>query len=102
MRLEMVLFDLMHIGPLGIFRNLCAAVIIDFLQRGKLRHVNEALALRQLWTEFRQGCSGHHIPPPHGTLARRLLGQSKLTDLPELHSCIKATTVKLLVVFVGR
>jgi hypothetical protein len=92
----------MHIGPLGVFRNLCSGVILDMVQRGELRNVDTNTSLRQLWTEFRSWCKSHRIPPPQGTLSLRLLGVSESkSDPPELHSCIKATTVKLLVAFLS-
>jgi hypothetical protein len=103
MRLEMVFFDLMHVGPLGIFRNLCAAVVTDFVERGELRNINDGLSLRQLWLEFTGWCRARRIPPPRGTLSLRVLGRSLgKKDPPELHSSIKATTVKLLVGFLAQ
>ena len=82
LRLELFFWDLMHIGPLGIFRSLTAGVIWDMCQRGELRNLNDELALRLLWQEFRDWCRGLKIPPPRGTLSKRLLGsrEVKLTE----------------------
>ncbi len=74
MRLELVFFDLMHIGPLGIFRSLAAGIIWNMVQRGELRNVNEELSLRLLWQDFRQWCRNHKLAPPSGTLSKRLIG----------------------------
>ncbi len=74
MRLELVYFDLMHVGPLGIFRSLAAGVIWNMVQRGELRNLNDELALRLLWQEFRQFCKNNKLAPPSGTLSKRLLG----------------------------
>jgi hypothetical protein len=102
LRLEMMYFDIMHIGPLGIFRNLIPGIILDMFQRGELRNFNEELSYRLLWVDFQSWCRSHRIPPPSGTLSRRILGSdARGSKMPELHSCLKATTVKLLVVFLA-
>jgi hypothetical protein len=74
MRLELIFFDLMHIGPLGIFRSLVAGVLWDMCRRSEMRNLNDELALRLVWQEFRDFCKGLKIAPPRGTLSKRLLG----------------------------
>jgi len=78
MRLELIYYDLMHIGPLGIFRSLAAGVIWNMAQRGELRNINEELGFRLLWLDFKQFCKNNKIRPPSGTLSKRLLGAGRL------------------------
>jgi hypothetical protein len=45
---DLVHFDVMHILPHGVWRNLNAAVVLDMLRRGELRHVGSARALQEM------------------------------------------------------
>jgi len=99
---EMTFHDPMHVKPLGVDRNLTAGCIVDFLQRGELSNLDGGIALKTLWIEFRKFCRDHGLSAPRGTLSMRVLGRTKTTDIPELHSSIKATVVKWLVVFLAK
>ena len=101
-RHEMTFFDPMHVKPLGVDRNLTAGCIVDFLQRGELSNLNQDISLKTLWLEFRAFCRDHRLHAPRGMLSLRVLGRSSAQDIPELHSGIKATVVKWLVVFLAK
>jgi hypothetical protein len=74
MRLELIFFDVMHIGALGIFRHLCASALWDLVAYGELHNLDPDVSLRQIWQRFRVWCREHRIPPPTGSLTRRSLG----------------------------
>ena len=57
-RHELVLFDWLHIGPLGFLRDWVAAIIIDLLERGDLGpSLIPDECLRILWRDFRRWCN---------------------------------------------
>jgi len=45
---DLALFDTMHCGPIGVWRNIGAAVVVDKVRRGELRYCGEARALADL------------------------------------------------------
>ena len=101
-RKENIFHDHLHIGPLGFYRNLGAATCIDFLERGELPHLETDTALRHLWIDFRNSCRTQGYGVPRGGFSLRLLGRSKKSEYPELHSSFKGTTVKILMVFLAQ
>lgn len=95
LHLTSIFFDMMHVAHLGILRNLVAAMCIDFVDR-------DAIAMQQLWVEFKVWCTDNGLGPPRGQmLTPRLLGKAKAANVPELHSCFKATTVKVFMQFIA-
>ena len=110
-RRELLYWDLMHIGPLGVYRDIIAATILDLLARDRLWWLlkdpdlsgkldNEQL--RALWLDFRQWCKTRKKSMPSGSLSRRLLGATKSADYPELHSRFKAVTCKWMLVYLAQ
>jgi hypothetical protein len=59
---ELVHFDVMHIAPIGVWRNLAAAVVVDKLRRGELRFVGDARALADLRLQTDSFSSGRCTP----------------------------------------
>jgi len=101
-RHEMTFHDPLHVKPLGIDRNLTAWCIVDFLQRGELTNLDTEISLKTLWVDFCKFCRSHGLSAPRATLSMRVLGRSKETAIPGLHTGIKATVVKWLVVFLAK
>lgn len=99
---DLLLYDLMHVGPLGIWRDIVAALLIDMITRGELPGISPKVALNKFWVSFRNWCRQSGMSPPQGHLSMAYLGRSKrTTDYPELASVIKAATVKSLMCFVA-
>ena len=90
-------------GPLGIWRELVAAFVVDMVARGELHAVSTKTALDILWVEFRNWSRNSGMTAPAGRLSMHTLGRSQSsTDYPELASSFKAVTVKSFVVFIAQ
>ena len=70
----LVHYDIMHVGPLGIWRNLCAAVVLDMLRRGQLRYLTATRALADLRLEFHKWCTASHAKCQAKALTLKILG----------------------------
>ena len=100
---DTVYYDLMHIGSLGTWRDLVAAVIIDMLRRGELSRTSPERALAALWIEYRAWLKSCGMAMQAGRFSLATLGAEKAKHYPTLQSMVfKGITVKSLVVFVAR
>jgi len=94
-------WDFMHLGPLGNLKHWRGGVVTDLAESNLLEGVTQEHGMRKLWLDFRQWRKRHKIRPPHGHLTWRTVGRTSKQQWPELHSSYKASTVKLLTVYLG-
>ena len=102
-RRELMFWDYMHLGPLGVYRDVVAGACLDLLLRGHLDALGEShdAKLCGLWIAFREWCKSKQRQPPTGSLSMRLIGRTTAANFPELHSRYKAVTTKWLLVFIS-
>ncbi len=103
---DCILFDWLHLGPLGFLRDYVGSVCIDLLERDELSHHfgtgTRDQQLDRLWAAFRKWCRDTGRAPCKGSLSLRSLGRSRGTSIyPELSSAIKAAGVQSLTLFVS-
>lgn len=104
-RKERLLWDWMHLGPIGFLRDFCGSMCISFLQEKDLGEGEPDTCLSRLWTEFRQWCKARKIGAPRHMLSLRTVGRpdgiNTRTIYPELSSRFKASVVKILTCFLS-
>ena len=114
-RKELILWDWMHVGPLGFCRDFTGSVVLDMLQRNELSGPAYAdidpsdhdSILKRLWHNFRGWCrlTGRSLPKG-GLLTLSSLGlDSSISGnhpYPHLPSAIKAVSSKDFAVYLAR